>query len=48
MRRCGSAVSSCAAPSSLYVSHGIPYLNSATVSVEEMAATILQRMNLKH
>ena len=32
----------------LYESHGIPYLNSASVSVEEMAATILQRMNLKH
>jgi [pyruvate, water dikinase]-phosphate phosphotransferase / [pyruvate, water dikinase] kinase len=32
----------------LYMSHRIPYLNSATVSVEEMAATILQRMNLKH
>lgn len=32
----------------LYTSHGIPYLNSASMSVEEMAATILQRMKLKH
>lgn len=32
----------------LYVSHGIPYLNSASVSVEEMAATILAQMKLKH
>ncbi|WP_113716847.1 pyruvate, water dikinase regulatory protein [Arthrobacter dokdonensis] len=32
----------------LYEAHGIPYLNSATVSVEEMAATILQKMRFKH
>ncbi len=32
----------------LYLTHGIPYLNSASVSVEEMAATILQRMHLRH
>ncbi|MDQ0093189.1 pyruvate, water dikinase regulatory protein [Paeniglutamicibacter psychrophenolicus] len=32
----------------LYLAHGIPYLNSASVSVEEMAATILQKMRLKH
>ena len=31
----------------LYVSHGIPYLNSASVSVEEMAVTILTQMKLK-
>ncbi len=31
----------------LYVTHGIPYLSSASVSVEEMASTILVRMNLK-
>lgn len=31
----------------LYRTHGIPYLNSASVSVEEMAATILQRMRLR-
>ncbi len=32
----------------LYLAHGIPYLNSASVSVEEMSATILQKMRLKH
>jgi regulator of PEP synthase PpsR (kinase-PPPase family) len=32
----------------MYLTHGIPYLNSASVSVEEMAATILQKMRLKH
>ncbi|MDJ0318259.1 MULTISPECIES: pyruvate, water dikinase regulatory protein [Arthrobacter] len=31
----------------LYSAHGIPYLNSASVSVEEMAATILAQMRLK-
>ena len=45
LRQCGFELRSA---EQLYVSHGIPYLNSATVSVEEMAATILQRMNLKH
>lgn len=32
----------------LYNRHGIPHVNSATMSVEEMAATILQRMHLHH
>ena len=45
LRQCGFELRSA---EQLYVSHRIPYLNSATVSVEEMAATILQRMNLKH
>jgi len=45
LRQCGFELRSA---ERLYVSHGIPYLNSASVSVEEMAATILQRMNLKH
>ena len=45
LRQCGFELRSA---ERLYVEHGIPYLNSATVSVEEMAATILQRMNLKH
>jgi [pyruvate, water dikinase]-phosphate phosphotransferase / [pyruvate, water dikinase] kinase len=45
LRQCGFELRSA---EELYVSHRIPYLNSATVSVEEMAATILQRMNLKH
>ncbi|OAV62591.1 pyruvate, water dikinase regulatory protein [Enteractinococcus helveticum] len=30
----------------LYAMHGIPYVNSASMSVEEISATILQRMNL--
>jgi len=45
LRQCGFELRNA---EQLYVSHRIPYLNSATVSVEEMAATILQRMNLKH
>ena len=45
LRQCGFELRSA---EQLYISHRIPYLNSATVSVEEMAATILQRMNLKH
>jgi regulator of PEP synthase PpsR (kinase-PPPase family) len=45
LRQCGFELRSA---ERLYVSHGIPYLNSASVSVEEMAATILQKMNLKH
>ncbi|WP_445153422.1 pyruvate, water dikinase regulatory protein [Arthrobacter sp. Hor0625] len=45
LRQCGFELRSA---ERLYVSHGIPYLNSATVSVEEMAATILQQMKLKH
>ncbi|MCZ2402990.1 kinase/pyrophosphorylase [Paenarthrobacter sp. Z7-10] len=45
LRQCGFELRSA---ERLYVSHGIPYLNSASVSVEEMAATILQRMQLKH
>ena len=45
LRQCGFELRSA---EQLYVSHRIPYLNSASVSVEEMAATILQRMNLKH
>ncbi|WP_426998755.1 pyruvate, water dikinase regulatory protein [Pseudarthrobacter sp. N5] len=45
LRQCGFELRSA---ERLYVSHGIPYLNSASVSVEEMAATILQRMKLKH
>jgi regulator of PEP synthase PpsR (kinase-PPPase family) len=45
LRQCGFELRSA---ERLYVSHGIPYLNSASVSVEEMAATILQRMELKH
>ncbi|MBG0738541.1 kinase/pyrophosphorylase [Paeniglutamicibacter antarcticus] len=45
LRQCGFELRSAEL---LYVSHGIPYLNSASVSVEEMAATILQRMQLRH
>ena len=45
LRQCGFELRSA---ERLYESHGIPYLNSASVSVEEMAATILQKMNLKH
>jgi regulator of PEP synthase PpsR (kinase-PPPase family) len=45
LRQCGFELRSA---ERLYEFHGIPYLNSASVSVEEMAATILQRMNLKH
>lgn len=45
LRQCGFELRSA---ERLYESYGIPYLNSASVSVEEMAATILQKMNLKH
>jgi regulator of PEP synthase PpsR (kinase-PPPase family) len=45
LRQCGFELRSA---EQMYVSHRIPDLNSASVSVEEMAATILQRMNLKH
>lgn len=45
LRQCGFELRSA---ERLYVSHGIPYLNSASVSVEEMSATILQQMKLKH
>jgi [pyruvate, water dikinase]-phosphate phosphotransferase / [pyruvate, water dikinase] kinase len=45
LRQCGYELRSA---EQLYMAHRIPFLNSATVSVEEMAATILQRMNLKH
>lgn len=45
LRQCGFELRSA---ERLYLAHGIPYLNSASVSVEEMAATILQRMRLRH
>ncbi len=45
LRQCGFELRSA---ERLYLAHGIPYLNSASVSVEEMAATILQRMHLRH
>lgn len=45
LRQCGFELRSAEL---LYLTHGIPYLNSASVSVEEMAASILQRMKLKH
>ncbi|MDV2982568.1 UNVERIFIED_CONTAM: pyruvate, water dikinase regulatory protein [Actinomycetes bacterium ARC8] len=45
LRQCGFELRSA---ERLYESYGIPYLNSASVSIEEMAATILQKMNLKH
>jgi regulator of PEP synthase PpsR (kinase-PPPase family) len=45
LRQCGFEIRSA---ERLYELHGIPYINSASVSVEEMAATILQKMNLKH
>lgn len=45
LRQCGFELRSAEL---LYLAHGIPYLNSASVSVEEMTATILQRMHLKH
>jgi [pyruvate, water dikinase]-phosphate phosphotransferase / [pyruvate, water dikinase] kinase len=32
----------------LYLAHGIPHVSSANMSVEEMSAVILQRMNLRH
>lgn len=44
LRQCGFELRSA---ERLYMSHGIPYLNSASVSVEEMAATILTQMKLK-
>jgi len=44
LRQCGFELRSA---ERLYESYRIPYLNSATVSVEEMAATILQTMKLK-
>lgn len=31
----------------LYITHGIPHLSAANMSVEEMSAVILQRMNLR-
>lgn len=45
LRQCGFELRSA---ESMYVTHGIPYLNSASVSVEEMAATILAQMKLRH
>ena len=44
LRQCGFELRSA---ERLYVAHGIPYLNSASVSIEEMAATILQQMHLR-
>ncbi|TFC16826.1 kinase/pyrophosphorylase [Cryobacterium algoritolerans] len=44
LRQCGFELRSA---ERLYTSHGIPFLNSASMSVEEMAAMILQRMKLK-
>lgn len=44
LRQCGFELRSA---ERLYVSHGIPYLSSASVSVEEMAATILVQMKLR-
>jgi [pyruvate, water dikinase]-phosphate phosphotransferase / [pyruvate, water dikinase] kinase len=32
----------------MYRSNGVPYMNSASMSVEEISATILQRMQLSH
>lgn len=45
LRQCGFELRSA---EHLYESYGIPYLNSATVSIEEMAANIIQKMNLKY
>ncbi|MBC7443509.1 MAG: kinase/pyrophosphorylase [Ramlibacter sp.] len=44
LRQCGFELRSA---ERLYASHGIPFLNSASMSVEEMSATILQQMKLK-
>ncbi|MGO2542630.1 pyruvate, water dikinase regulatory protein [Specibacter sp. AOP5-B1-6] len=44
LRQCGFELRSA---ERLYESYRIPYINSAAVSVEEMAATILQKMDLK-
>lgn len=44
LRQCGFELRSA---ERLYVAHGIPYLNSASVSIEEMAATILQQTHLR-
>ncbi|HSP51739.1 MAG TPA: pyruvate, water dikinase regulatory protein [Cryobacterium sp.] len=44
LRQCGFELRSA---ERLYASHGIPFLNSASMSVEEMSAMILQQMNLK-
>ena len=45
LRQCGFELRSA---ERLYLTHGIPHLNSASVSVEEMSAIILQRMRLRH
>lgn len=45
LQQCGYELRSAEA---LYLGHGIPHVNSSVMSVEEMAATILQRMHLHH
>jgi [pyruvate, water dikinase]-phosphate phosphotransferase / [pyruvate, water dikinase] kinase len=45
LRQCGFELRSA---ERLYVSHGIPHVNSSNMSVEEMSAVILQRMKLRH
>ncbi|WP_269936702.1 pyruvate, water dikinase regulatory protein [Arthrobacter sp. HY1533] len=45
LRQCGIELRSA---ERLYDTHDIPYLNSASMSVEEISAVILQRMGLRH
>lgn len=45
VRQCGFELRSA---ERMYTTHGIPHLNSASMSVEEMSAIILQGMHLKH
>ncbi|MBT1002202.1 kinase/pyrophosphorylase [Paenarthrobacter sp. DKR-5] len=45
LRQCGYELRSA---QEMYVANGIPFVNSASMSVEEISATILQRMRLHH
>jgi len=45
LRQCGIELRSA---ERMYATHEIPYLNSASMSVEEISAVILERMGLRH
>ncbi|MHA7270143.1 pyruvate, water dikinase regulatory protein [Arthrobacter sp. HLT1-20] len=45
LRQCGIELRSA---ERMYIAHDIPYLNSASMSVEEISAVILDRMKLRH
>lgn len=45
LRQCGNELRSA---ERLYVTHDIPHVNSASMSVEEISALILERMRLRH